>query len=350
MLLSLEGLDENYCISSETRAAIIWLTGDLIKENMGYSLELVEVSYPGRLPGEPHSLPLRITTVGPSNISIFALAYIVQAVRDHQREFVKRLKLLDGGDPFANIRLSVETFDFDDVVSGPTLTCTDSPNKSPTQEPETEPMPPMEEINDVDVKNTPAQVPWWMVFIIVALILLFCTVCTFCFCVYHKKGKKVKKIEQLPSRRVMLAKRVPPKGRYSHRAVKQHEHPLPIVVYASSERDGSSEENKLQLVTVPANPEANDPPGNALVLYNPNPRARDPTMYSYDPNPRAPDPTAFENRQPLQICADPSAYHEEHSAIDPPQGTALAVPVGRDPTYYEQYSVGSDHSKGKQGR
>jgi len=97
-------------------------------------LELLELTSPGRLPGMPHALPLKVVVKGPSDISDFALSYILETIRDSSQEIVTNLKKLDGtgGKAFKDASLSIETYNFDGILEDDILEgSTNPPSKSP---------------------------------------------------------------------------------------------------------------------------------------------------------------------------------------------------------------------------
>mmetsp|Transcript_17990 Transcript_17990/g.32683 ORF Transcript_17990/g.32683 Transcript_17990/m.32683 type:complete len:913 (-) Transcript_17990:164-2902(-) len=137
LLLSFRDLLETYRMNPSVRAAMIRylflkLKNDL--EDLPYGLELLELTSPGRLPGMPHALPLKVVVKGPSDISDFVLSYIELIIRDSSQEIVTNLKKLDGtgGKAFKDASLSIETYNFDGILEDDILEgSTNPPSKSP---------------------------------------------------------------------------------------------------------------------------------------------------------------------------------------------------------------------------
>eukprot|EP00571_Detonula_confervacea_P007518 CAMPEP_0172319030 /NCGR_PEP_ID=MMETSP1058-20130122/36577_1 /TAXON_ID=83371 /ORGANISM="Detonula confervacea, Strain CCMP 353" /LENGTH=698 /DNA_ID=CAMNT_0013033973 /DNA_START=1 /DNA_END=2097 /DNA_ORIENTATION=- len=190
VLLRLQELAEQYRLSENIRASIIKFLKALIQEKLGYDLEIdleiLEMEWPGRLPGEPHSLPIEITAMGPADVSQFSTSYILKTIRENKGELVSYLKKLDGGDPFKNVGLVVETYDLNDIVLGPT----DPPSRSPTKARE-----PVEVMDAVIMEDVEAEsgIPWWVWLIVGLAVLIMCCCGIWCCMSNNRQDEKQEK-------------------------------------------------------------------------------------------------------------------------------------------------------------
>ena len=88
ILLKLRELPEQYRITASIRHAIVEFVKGLIEKKMGYDLEILDVEWPGRLPSEPHSLPIDITAQGPTDVSQFSQPCILELRISEPRSFL----------------------------------------------------------------------------------------------------------------------------------------------------------------------------------------------------------------------------------------------------------------------
>merc|ERR1712194_644212 len=78
-------------------------------------LEVMHVEWPGWLSGEPHALPLEITTRGPGGPSGLALFSIIRTLSGNKDEIIRYLMPLDGGEPFRFVNLRVMEYNKYDI-------------------------------------------------------------------------------------------------------------------------------------------------------------------------------------------------------------------------------------------
>lgn len=99
----------NYIITASDRAAAARLVGELLETHLHEDWEFVTavyIPYSNVLP----SLPLRIAIKGPADESEFALAYVMDVLKDHLQELELLFKSLDWNN-LKHAKLSVESFD-----------------------------------------------------------------------------------------------------------------------------------------------------------------------------------------------------------------------------------------------
>jgi len=196
LLLSLRDLSEMYRMNAQLRSAIIRYLYDKLKndiEDLPLGLELLELTYAGILPGQPHDLPLNVKVKGPRDISDFVLSYIQQLVQDSEQEIVTSFKNLEETGAFKDLTLIVDTYNFDDIVDVEEATTTNPPTPSTSNSPSTAPVEPVKVMEtETIMKETKMVVPWWVWFI-VALLILLCCICCVCFCVRRRRRASDKK-------------------------------------------------------------------------------------------------------------------------------------------------------------
>lgn len=274
---------------------------------MDYDLEIKGIEWPGYLPGQSHSLPLEVMAVGPTDVSEFSLKYIQETIREHEAEFVAFLTKLDGGIPFKNVIMEVDTYDPNDIVEGPTFPPSSLPTKAP------EPVQVMDTLvlgSEEEVKE--GGVPWWVWLIIVIVILGLCC-CGVWSCMQRNKDSDEDDDVKKQTMNIYMqngggqsvagtrAGRSTATGMKSHRTrsgasrvtsrSRRTKTRLPkeqeIESRISEEGDDFMNGLSTAVSALPAN-EGFDPPEekNMVVLYNPQQETqiapRDPTMYIND--------------------------------------------------------------------
>jgi len=171
ILLKLRELPEQYRITASIRHAIVEFVKGLIEKKMGYDLEILDVEWPGRLPSEPHSLPIDITAQGPTDVSQFSQPYILELLRENESDLIEYLKTNEGGIPFEYVGLKVDTYDPNDILAGDT----EAPITSPTNAPIA--MEDQVKVNAVikeAAKVESDSIPWWVWLLLVILVLICC--------------------------------------------------------------------------------------------------------------------------------------------------------------------------------
>jgi len=213
LLMDLSRLPRRYRMDEEVRAAIIrYLKGKISNdlEELGVGLELLDVVYPGRLDKRPHSLPLEVTVKGPSDVSDFALATLLRALRDADEEIATFIKRLDGGGSgdsagdlttFQNVALAFSTYDPADIINWMSMYPTESPTSPPIEAQGLE-----EGINTLDV-DTVDNFPWWAWLIIVLVVLLMCCCC--CYCFRYRRNNNNKRNKDISSNKVSSSNKEP---------------------------------------------------------------------------------------------------------------------------------------------
>eukprot|EP00571_Detonula_confervacea_P000160 CAMPEP_0172328612 /NCGR_PEP_ID=MMETSP1058-20130122/60441_1 /TAXON_ID=83371 /ORGANISM="Detonula confervacea, Strain CCMP 353" /LENGTH=1378 /DNA_ID=CAMNT_0013045733 /DNA_START=151 /DNA_END=4288 /DNA_ORIENTATION=- len=399
LLISLRDLPEQYRMSQEIRAAIVRYMRDKLKydlEEMGLGMELIELSYPGRLPGNPHALPLNVKVKGPSDISSFALSYIMQVMRDSNQEIVTQLKKLDGtgGTAFKDLQLSIETYNVNDISAG----ATNPPSKSPTPW-QSEPVKTKTagRVTDADEGST---IPWWVWLIVVLVILCLC-IC--CCCFYILRGRRdadKNNSEKGQEVNVFMQNHVP--GKYRRRAKPSQQSvaeskttrrsrrpPISIDLSADDQSRRTARTTRTHKTTrssrppglllvypedrlmafdaqtaVSALPVGDDPTEeHAMVLYNPNPQARDPTYYTngtVNPDQVEPEEGKLYRKQlyPNPQARDPTYYTNgtfNPDQVEPEEGKLYRKqlypnPQARDPTYYTNGTFNPDQVEPEEGK
>jgi len=360
--LMLRNVPPGYRHSAEVRSLILRFITKMLEERLENGLELIKVEYAGRLKKlsrngnnnrnnnggseklsqdgtrrklqsrsyerqrrlEAVSIPLRVTVSGPADISDFALSYIMETIRDRFDDLAAYLRKygesLDGDfnqNVFANVELSTDTFNFDDIATSE----------------------PVKVRGNITMEET-TKVPWW-VWLIVALVILLCCICCVGFCIHRRRrdadkndtkqeqefnvfmqngtqrrrrpplaeSKRTRK-SQHPSRSVAVRgsdqSRRTARTKRTHKTRSYHPAPTPasapVVVIPVSELDFETEVSRVETwhlkafdaeTDVSALPAGYDPPEeNAIVLYNPNPQARN-DIVLYNPNSQARDPTFY---------------------------------------------------------
>jgi len=182
--LVFENTNPDYIISSNETLSMIQFIEERIDDSLVNALELIDVSYAGRLryadarmlqdSDEPSqsappfpSLPLLIEVLGPADVSDLALVYVIQAIRDNIQKIELYLKALDN-DAFKNTRVVVKTFDSSDII---------------------------QESDETTPQSSFVKDDWliWLLVGLVPLLLICC--CCICFCCIcgHKKHKSSQK-------------------------------------------------------------------------------------------------------------------------------------------------------------
>lgn len=196
-LLELCKLTSDYRPSSGVRQAIVEYLTELIRQNLGHSLEVTSAKWAGHLPGDKarcYSLPLEVQASGPEDMSKFALPYILQTIRENDVDLVSYLETLEGGIPFEYVQIeSVDTYDPSDVVEGPT----DPPSLTPIEALELV----LEEVRTPSVvmmEDEPSGgIPVWVWLLLFLLALLICAIGTWiCFVLKGTKEEKDEKEEK----------------------------------------------------------------------------------------------------------------------------------------------------------
>mmetsp|Transcript_12449 Transcript_12449/g.27052 ORF Transcript_12449/g.27052 Transcript_12449/m.27052 type:complete len:765 (+) Transcript_12449:177-2471(+) len=363
LLISLRDLPEQYRMSQEIRAAIVRYMRDKLKyelAQMGLGLELIELSYPGRLPGNPHALPLNVKVKGPSDISSFALSYIMQVMRDSNQEIVTQLKKLDGtgGTAFKDLQLSIETYNVNDISAG----ATNPPSKPPTPAP-SKPLRTKTAVVVMDAEKT-TTVPWW-VWLIVALVIICLCICC-CYCIRHRRRDVDKNDSQKgPEINVFMQNHIPAKhrrrGKPSQQSVaafkttnKSQRPPRSIALRASDQSRMTTHTNRthktrssrpVQVPPMAAAPVAVIYPENELEAFDAQtavsalPAGDDPpeehALALYNPDPQAHNPTYYTNR-----AVNPDQVEPEEGKLYRKQ--LYPNPQARDPTYYTNGTFNPD--------
>lgn len=106
-------------MNTQVKMAIVTYMKDKIAydiENLGMGMTVLEVTSEGHLPGKSHALPLWIKIRGPADIMDFSLSYIIQTIKDSEREITKNLHQL--GDEYYNVSLALSTYDYDELLIG----------------------------------------------------------------------------------------------------------------------------------------------------------------------------------------------------------------------------------------
>ena len=158
-------------------------------DELGLGMELIEVTNPGRMPGKPNDLPLKIQVRGPADISEFALIYMLQMMNDVKQDIENDLKTFDDGSGVANfegVKLDISIYDPSDLAFGDTSAPTSSPilSSAPTPFPQLESGVQKAGIMEESVENG---IPWW-VWLIVVLATLLCCICCICYCMRLRRG------------------------------------------------------------------------------------------------------------------------------------------------------------------
>mmetsp|Transcript_18801 Transcript_18801/g.39412 ORF Transcript_18801/g.39412 Transcript_18801/m.39412 type:complete len:697 (+) Transcript_18801:62-2152(+) len=317
LLLSLKDLSDQYRMNAQVRQAIIDYLFRKLKdevEGLPFDMELITLTYAGRLPGLPHDLPLNAKVRGPPGLADVVLDYIQQLIRDNEQEIVDNLKKLDGtgGEAMKNARVVAGTYNVNDIVQG----------EAPTNPPTNPPTSKLTEKEDTAIKeNSAFAIPWW-VWLIAALVILLCCTCYICGVLYYRwMLKREKDIEQRRQINHRVENRPRPRrpapsfaeSRATRTRVQQsrnhhhHHHHAKrpatrssrapqslaptreLVVY---KEEAYVEPKETRIVTRPikafdsgtavSNLSPGFDPGAeyAMVVYDRNPRARDPTYYT----------------------------------------------------------------------
>jgi len=235
----LRNVPSGYRPSAEVRSSILRFVSQVLEESLGEAgLELIKVAYEGRLASktnanrrtknglydvvgiEPRSdsdgdarhlesnlrqrrrlesvsVPLRVTVSGPADISDFALSFIMENIRSKFPDLVAYLRTLDENanrDIFANVELSADTFNFDDILTG----STDPPSLAPTRRPTRSPTKVVDDSTEVVIMEETTKIDWWVWLIIILVLLLLCICCVF-YCAGRKRNNTItgnKKQEQ----------------------------------------------------------------------------------------------------------------------------------------------------------
>jgi len=117
--LNLENIPSGYNLSRRDRAHIERFTKELLEKNLNDPLKLVEVAHAvncndrklhsSRRLGTT-SLPLRVTVRGPTDVSDFALSYVMDVLDEYNQDLVRMLKTLDWV-VFDAVNVSLDTHD-----------------------------------------------------------------------------------------------------------------------------------------------------------------------------------------------------------------------------------------------
>lgn len=324
LLIDLKNLAEMYRINAKFRSDMIRYLYNKLKnevEDLPFGMQLLELNYMGRLSGRPHSLPLNAKLKGPKDVVDNALSYLQQLVRDWEQDIVQNFKMLDesGGKALKDIRVVAGTYDFRDIIQGEWAT--NAPTISPATVPDAVIM-----ASGIREQAT----PWW-VWLIVALVVLLCVFCCACACIRHNKKRKEENKKKVVRTRQQFnvtvknqsqrlrrdpsfhenkgRKRTPQRTRHTEakrmeptkksRVRETRAMASASAPFASTKRDADLELETSVVVepwpvdevnafdgatAVSAFPDGDgfDPPEeqHAIVLYNPNPNARDPTYYT----------------------------------------------------------------------
>ena len=347
MKLTLRGVPDDYRMNLATRAAILRYLKERLEidiPNLGINMQFVEVTSPGRLPGKQNVLPLKVTVRGPSDISDIALSYIIEVLRDANVEISNDLKVgVDDLRGYENLNLSMESYNFDDLVSWDTK----SPSKAPTPWTAAPVV-----VETVEVKVTPSpvvvieeastNVSWWVWLIIVLVVLLLCG-----FCVWfmmrnaddeRKDGQQQVNVYMQNSQQ----RRAPPPQSVSgsSRRTKKSQPPSSVTARSSNgqsrrkpratrsagetlrrsltfqkRRPGKDPSAYAESAPPVLNaPSADDPPEEeAIVPYKSNStRGRDPTFYG-DKNPDQAEPEGTKIDKKKSMFGDAALIDEVHS-------------------------------------
>lgn len=218
-----EGFTRTVSLNDEVRDAIVsYMRAKLEYDlgNMGLGLELLELTSPGMLAGKPHSLPLKIDLKGPSDVSNFALDYIMEAVRDAEQEILNNIKKMDGT-AFNDVKVSFESYDFDDILTGEGAisTATTKPTRYPTPAPVLVIEP--KNVGVLVVEETKS-IAWW-VWLIIGLVILCCIIGCCCYCIQrrsrHTKPRSSNKSVASSSKRVRRKSEHPRRSDQSRRTI-----------------------------------------------------------------------------------------------------------------------------------
>ena len=105
--LIFKSVPAGYAFSSRVRASLLRFIGEMLEDGLGGAFELIEASYADiillqsgarflQAGAYAPSLPLLIRVRGPSDLSNFALPYIIQVLRDNMQDIENFLLSLDG--------------------------------------------------------------------------------------------------------------------------------------------------------------------------------------------------------------------------------------------------------------
>ncbi|KAL7550905.1 hypothetical protein ACHAWF_014104 [Thalassiosira exigua] len=119
VLVHLRRLASGYVINAGVRQTIIKFVEEQLTvalEDLGFGVQLIEVTSPGRLPGMRHAVPLSVKVRAPEDIADFAHSFILEALADYGVRIASRLGSFDGA--MDGVSLSFETYDFNDILAG----------------------------------------------------------------------------------------------------------------------------------------------------------------------------------------------------------------------------------------
>ena len=217
--LILKNVNDNYALSAEVRSTLLRLVSELLTEYLAAieGLDLVKVEYAGRLrqknerrlqllvessgsrgTGLRHnnrhrqllksiSVPLQITVLGTTDISDFALSYLMEIIRTNVLSLLVTYLRQNTNLTGSTVVMTADTFDFTDILTGSTNPPTGKPTPMPMNQKDDVQAQSMEEDNDGG-----GGMLWWIWLLIVLAILSL----LLCVCIYCSKRRKSKSEEK----------------------------------------------------------------------------------------------------------------------------------------------------------
>ena len=205
-------MNDDYILSAEVRSTLLRLVSELLTEYLTAieGLDLVKVEYAGRLRqknerrlqllvesssssgGLRHnnkhrlllksiSVPLQITVMGTTDISDFALSYLMEIIRSNVLSRLVTYLRQNANLTGSTVMMTADTFDFTDLLTGSTNPPTGKPTPMPINQKDGVQTLTMEEDN-----GSGGGMLWWIWLIIVLAILSI----LLCVCIYCSKRCK----------------------------------------------------------------------------------------------------------------------------------------------------------------
>lgn len=114
----------SYDLSDDARDEFVRYAKQIMREEMNFGLDLIQVIYASRfeLEGSIPSLPVQVTVRGPADETDLALSHVLQAYEDRKSDLAKKLKELDRN-TFSNLNLRIESHDLPEVEVPTFVSC-----------------------------------------------------------------------------------------------------------------------------------------------------------------------------------------------------------------------------------